>query len=156
MSVKCRYRHSEIDIFGVLSFLPESSSTSDIEDAGPGEAEQPEAEEWDIENYPEDTEHPDDWSEGWLWLQKDRPPSITPFTPPEHNLLVEPATDHPAVFFDALFDDAMWKQLVLETNIHADQKQLGKLFDSEFIQSRGAAWPGGGGVLNMFRVDGQL
>ena len=125
MSVKKCSKHSKIDISWVL-FITDSSSTSDIEDE-PGAGEQPEAEEWDIENYPGDTEHPDDWSLSWLWLQKDQPPSITPFAPPERNLLMEPASDHPAVFFDALFDDAMWKQLVLETNIHADQKQLGEL-----------------------------
>ena len=126
MSVKTNSKHSKIAIYISWVSFTDSSSTSDIEDE-PGEGEQPEAEEWDIENYPEDIEHPDDWGLGWLWLEKDQPPSITPFTPPERNLLMEPASDHPAVFFDALFDDAMWKQLVLETNIHADQKEFGEL-----------------------------
>ena len=37
-----------------------------------------------IKNYPEDTEHEDDFPNNWLWIEEDTGPSYDPFTGNPH------------------------------------------------------------------------
>lgn len=77
-----------------------------------------------IKPYARDQEDPDDWANGWKWLEHDTGASFGPFlrTP---QLRIDPVDNSPPAFFCELFDDFMWEQMTLETNIYASRRDTG-------------------------------
>ena len=76
-------------------------------------------------NFAHDVEHPDDFGEGWFWHEVDPGASTSPFTG-QPGLLFDPGEARPQDFFNELFDKELLDQLVLETNLYSDKRDLGK------------------------------
>ncbi len=79
-----------------------------------------------ISNFVGDVDHEDDWGLGWQWHQND-PGSTCSFPPPTARVeFVPDNVEDPISYFTGLFDMALIKDLVLETNMYAGQKEIGK------------------------------
>ena len=79
-------------------------------------------------NYRNDVDHPDDFGNGWDWLEVDTGSSCGPFVA-KPELHLPKHKRNPEDFFEALFDETMWSKLALETNIYAREtrdKKYGK------------------------------
>lgn len=72
-----------------------------------------------LENYARDVEHPDDFADGWEWVEKDPGASYGPFTGPS-GLMID-VGETPQHYFDAFFDATMWHKIADETNKYARQ-----------------------------------
>ena len=74
-----------------------------------------------IKNYPNDTEHEEDFSNGWLWIEEDTGASYGPFTGnPGLNIL--PTEKDPRNYFELFFDPSMYTRIASETNTYARQR----------------------------------
>ena len=69
-------------------------------------------------NYPNDTEHEEDFSNGWLWLEEDTGASYGPFTG-NPGLNISPSHKDPRNYFELFFDPAMYTRICSETNNYA-------------------------------------
>ena len=74
-----------------------------------------------IKNYPNDTEHEEDFSDGWLWLEEDPGASYGPFTG-NPGLNIPPSQKVPRNYFELFFDPAMYTKISSETNNYARQR----------------------------------
>ena len=74
-----------------------------------------------IKNYPNDTDHEEDFSNGWLWLEEDPGASYGPFTGTP-GLNIPPSQKHPRNYFELFFDPAMYTRISSETNNYARQR----------------------------------
>lgn len=75
-------------------------------------------------NYKGDMEHPDDFGDGWSWVENDtNNASYSEFT--GWSGLIT-AGNMPSDFFDALFDHRMFGIIAYESNLYAEQRRSGK------------------------------
>ena len=77
-------------------------------------------------NYKDDIEHPDDFGNGWTWLQADTGATFGPFhgTPGLCSFKTDNLT--PWELFGEFFDESMFTHLADETNRYARQRKTGK------------------------------
>ena len=73
-------------------------------------------------NYSRDVENNDDFVDGWCWHEVDPGCGIHPFTR-SRSLQLGESERNPEHFFEALFDDSMWKIIADETNRYAKQSR---------------------------------
>ena len=71
-----------------------------------------------LKNYPNNTEHEEDFSNGWLWLEEDAGASYGPFTG-NPGLNISPSQKDPRNYFKLFFDPAMYTRICSETNNYA-------------------------------------
>ena len=76
-------------------------------------------------NFANDTEHPNDFGDGWLWQEKDTGSSCGPFMS-RASLNLDKNKRNPEDFFEALFDESMWSKMAIETNIYAQENRQKK------------------------------
>ena len=74
-----------------------------------------------IKNYPNDTEHEEDFSNGWLWIEEDTGASYGPFTG-NPGLNISPTEKDPCNYFELFFDPSMYTRIASETNTYARQR----------------------------------
>ena len=74
-----------------------------------------------IKNYPNDTEHEEDFSNGWLWIEEDTGASYGPFTG-NPGLNISPTEKDPRNYFELFFDPSMYTRIASETNTYARQR----------------------------------
>ena len=77
-------------------------------------------------NYKDDIEHPDDFGNGWTWLQADTGAPFGPFhgTPGLCSFKTDNLTQWE--LFNELFDESIFTHLADETNRYARQRKTGK------------------------------
>ena len=73
-------------------------------------------------NYPGDVENEDDYEIGWEWHEADPGPLVRPYNG-FRQCLLDPTTNKPEDFFNALFDTRMYTIMVEETNKYAQRKK---------------------------------
>ena len=74
-----------------------------------------------LKNYPNDTEHEEDFSNGWLWLEEDTGASYGPFIG-NPGLNISPSQKDPLNYFELFFDPSLYTRISSETNNYARQK----------------------------------
>ena len=74
-----------------------------------------------IKNYPNDTDHEEDFSNGWLWIEEDPGASYGPFTG-NPGLNIPPSQKDPHNYFELFFDPSMYTWISSETNNYARQR----------------------------------
>ena len=74
-----------------------------------------------IKNYPNDTDHEEDFSNGWLWIEEDPGASYGPFTG-NPGLNIPPSQKDPHNYFELFFDPSMYTRISSETNNYARQR----------------------------------
>lgn len=115
-------KFSMVQVSYSISILTRRHSVSDPDDldlSGITPVETP------IPNFQNDIEDEDDFGAGWVWHEVD-PGSNCAMWCGDGKLLFHPKDGSPVEFFEALFDNSLMTDLVLETNIYSDQRQLGK------------------------------
>lgn len=133
--------NGSIDILEQIpSFLVDSSAESEndtdtengiqpVENTDPIDPSNPYAlRETDMQNYENDTEHEDDFGNGWHWtFESDRGCSYGPFLG-RNILLLDPRKREGTDIFDYLFTPDMWRLLTNSTNAYAAKRlqQTGK------------------------------
>ena len=77
-------------------------------------------------NYKDDIEHPDDFGNGWTWLQADTGATFGPFhgTPGLCSFRTDNLT--PWELFGEIFGESMFTHLAEETKRYARQRKTGK------------------------------
>ena len=74
-----------------------------------------------IKNYPNDTEHEEDFSNGWMWIEEDTGASYGPFTG-NPGLNISPTEKDPCNYFELFFDPSMYTRIAAETNTYARER----------------------------------
>ena len=79
-------------------------------------------------NYPGDVENEDDYKIGWEWHEVDPGPLVRPYNG-FRQCLLDPTTNKPEDFFNALFDTRMYTIMAEETNKYAQRKKQREYFN---------------------------
>ena len=74
-----------------------------------------------LQNHSRDIEHPDDFSNNWLWIEEDTGASYSQFTA-NPGLNIRPSQPDPLGYFQLFFDPAMYTRLAAQTNEYARQR----------------------------------
>ena len=83
-------------------------------------------------NYPGDVENEDDYEIGWEWQEVDPGPLVRPYNG-FRQCLLDPTTNKPEDFFNALFDTRMYTIMAEETNKYAQRKKQSRKYLNIYI-----------------------